>query len=133
MNLFAIAQARLPVSLSATAVRPIALVAVLFLAITATIVLLRVGDQRLSSTHDAAIRRAWQDATKPTNGALTAQAVRGRFNITGGPGGDLTWQVASANELRASLLAADATAIRLREVKITRRGAGFTVSAEQAQ
>ncbi len=112
--------------------RRLTYVAVLIVSALATILLLRAQTQREASLHAAAIRSAWQTDVSPITGSMTEVAVRARFNIVGGgTSGDLTWQVANGNELRASLSALDAAAIKLREVKIARRGAGFTVSAEQ--
>ena len=112
--------------------RRLSCVAILAASVLATIFLLRVQSQREASLHDAAIRDAWQTESSPISGSMTIALVRARFNITGGgAAGDLTWQVASANELRASLAALDLAAAKLREVKIARRGAGFSVSAEQ--
>ena len=112
--------------------RRLAYFAILAASVLATIFLLRAQSQREASIHDAAIRTAWQTEALPISGSMTIAAVRTRFNITGGgAAGDLAWQVANANELRASLSALDRAAVKLREVKIARRGAGFSVSAEQ--
>ena len=112
--------------------RRLSYVAILATSVLATIFLLRAQGQRETSIHDAAIRNAWQTEASPISGNMTIAAVRARFNITGGgAAGDLMWQVANANELRASLAALDLAAVKLREVKIARRGAGFSVSAEQ--
>ena len=112
--------------------RRLAYVAILATSVLATIFLLRAQIQREASIHDAAIRNAWQTEALPISGSMTIAAVRMRFNITGGgAAGDLAWQVANANELRASLSALDRAAVKLREVRIARRGAGFSVSAEQ--
>lgn len=112
--------------------RRLTYVAVLIVSVLATFFLVRAQTQREANLHDAAIRLAWQSDAAQVAGSMTEVAVRARFNIVGGgTSGDLTWQVANGAELRASLLALDAAAIKLREVKIARRGAGFTVSAEQ--
>lgn len=112
--------------------RRLAYVTILAISVLVTFFLLRVQSQREASIHDAAIRNAWQTEALPISGSTTVAAVRARFNITGGgAAGDLAWQVANANELRASLSALDLAAVKLREVKIARRGAGFSVSAEQ--
>ena len=105
---------------------------ILVISVLATFFLLRAHSQREASMHDAAIRTAWQTEALPISGSMTVTAVRARFNITGGgAAGDLAWQVANATELRASLSALDLAAVKLREVKIARRGAGFSVNAEQ--
>lgn len=112
--------------------RRLAYLVILAASVLATIFLLHAQSQRDASIHDAAIRNAWQTEPMPIRGSMTVAAVRARFNITGGGvAGDLAWQVVNANELRASLLALDLAAVKLHEVKITRRGAGFSVSAGQ--
>ncbi len=125
---------KLPVSatINRLQLRRLVYVAILAASVLVTFFLLRAHAQREASLHDAAIRKAWQTEASPISGSMTVAAVRSRFNITGGgTAEDLAWQVASANELRASLLALDLAAVKLREVKIARRGAGFSVSAEQ--
>ena len=112
--------------------RRLAYLAILTVSLLSTFFLLRAQSQHEASAHDAAIRNAWQTEALPISGSIPVAAVRARFNITGGgAAGDLAWQVANANELRASLSALDLAAVKLREVKIARRGAGFSVSAEQ--
>ena len=112
--------------------RRLVYVAVLAASALLTIFLLRLHSQREVSAHDAAIGNAWQTEALPINGSISVATVRARFNITGGgAAGDLAWQVASVGELRTSLSALDLAGVKLREVKIARRGAGFTVSAEQ--
>ena len=112
--------------------RRLAYVAILAVSVLSTIFLLRAHSQRESIIHDAAIRNAWQTEALPITGPMTVAAVRARFNMTGGgTAGELAWQVANTTELRASLSALDLAAVKLREVKIARRGAGFSVSAEQ--
>lgn len=122
----------LSTSMNRLQLRRLVYVAILAISVLATFFLLRAQNQREASLHDAAIRNAWQTEASPISGSMTAANVRARFNITGGgTAGDLVWQVPSANELRASLSALDLASVKLREVKIARRGAGFTVSAEQ--
>ncbi len=112
--------------------RRLAYVAVLAASVLATIFLLRAQTEHEAILHDAAIRNAWQTEAVPVSGSMTIAAVRARFNISGGgTAGDLAWQVANANELCASLSALELAAVKLREVKVARRGAGFAVSAEQ--
>lgn len=107
-------------------------IAVVLVSVLATIFLLRAHGQREASVFDASVRTGWQTEALPITGSMTIAAVRARFNITGGgTAGDLSWQVPNLTELRASLLALDLAAVKLREVKIARRGAGFIVSAEQ--
>lgn len=113
--------------------RRLTYVAILVVSVMATILLLRAQSRAEANAHDAVIRNAWQTEALPLSGSMTVAAVRLRFKITGGgSAGDLAWQVANANELRASLSALDLAAVKLREVKIARRGAGFSVSAEQS-
>lgn len=119
-------------SMNRLQLRRLAYVAILAISVLVTFFLLHAQSQREMSLHDAAIRNAWQTEALPISGSMTVAAVRARFNITGGgAAGDLAWQVANASELRASLSALDLAAVKLREVKIAQRGAGFSVSAEQ--
>ncbi len=113
-------------------VRRVSYVTILLVSALVTFFLLHAQSQREAGIHDALIRNAWQTEALPISGSMTVAAVRARFNMTGGgAAGDLAWQVANVNELRASLSALDHAAVKLREVKIARRGAGFSVSAEQ--
>lgn len=120
------------IALNRVQVRRSVYIGVVLVSVLATIFLLRAHGQREASRFDASVRNAWQTEALPITGAMTVAAVRTRFNITGGgAAGDLAWQVANVNELRTSLFALDLAAVKLREVKIARRGAGFIVSAEQ--
>ncbi len=125
---------KLPVSatMNRLQLRRLAYAAILAASVLVTLFFLHAQGQREANLHDAAIRNAWQTDASPVGGSMTVAIVRARFNITGGgTGGDLAWQVASASELRASLAALEFAGVKLREVKIARRGAGFSVSAEQ--
>lgn len=109
-------------------------IAVVLASVLATIFLLRAHSQREASLYDTTVRNGWQKQALPISRVMSIAAVRARFSITGGgASGDLVWQVTSIDELRASLLALELAAIKLREVKISRRGAGFAVSAEPTQ
>ena len=120
--------------LSRLQLRRLAYLAMLLVSLLATLFLLRVHGQRDISAYDSAVRTAWQTEASPVTGAMAIAAVRARFNISGGSGaGDLVWQVTNESELRASLSALELATVKLREVKITRRGAGFAVTAEQIQ
>lgn len=122
------------ITLNRVQMRRIVYVVVVLASVLATIFLLRAHRQHEASRYDAAVRGGWQTEALPISGAVSVAAVRARFNIAGGgASGDLVWQVTSVDELRSSLLALDLAGIKLREVKIARRGAGFTVSAEQTQ
>ena len=127
---------KLPVNIARNRVqiRRGAYVAVVVVSVLATIFLHRAYRQLEASRYDASVRNGWQMQALPKSDAMSVAAVRTRFNITGGgAAGDLAWQVATVDELRASLLALELAAVKLREVKISRRGAGFTVSAEPTQ
>ena len=127
---------KLPANIAPNPVQIRRIVSIVSIAVSilATFFLQRAHSQREASEHDAAVRNAWQTVVSPVGGAMSIAAVRARFNITGGgAAGDLVWQVASVDELRTSLLALEFASVRLREVKIARRGAGFTVIAEQTQ
>lgn len=112
--------------------RRIVYVVLVMVSVLATMFLLRVHSRQEASAYEATVRNAWQKETMPISGAMNLSAVRARFNIAGGgASGDLVWQVTSVDELRSSLLALDLAGIKLREVKLARRGSGFTISAEQ--
>ena len=122
------------IALNPVQIRRIVSIVSIAVSILATFFLQRAHSQREANGHAAAVRSAWQTVVSPVGGAMSIAAVRARFNITGGgAAGDLVWQVASVDELRTSLLALEFASVRLREVKIARRGAGFTVIAEQMQ
>jgi len=102
-------------------------------AAAAALTLLSARERAVARAQDAAIQTAWQMATPLTGPALTRDALFARFGIKqGSANADMSWQVASLAELRASLLAFDLAQVRLTQVKITRSGAGFVVSAERA-
>ena len=127
---------KLPANIAPNPVQIRRIVSIVSIAVSilATFFLQRAHSQREANGHAAAVRSAWQTVVSPVGGAMSIAAVRARFNITGGgAAGDLVWQVASVDELRTSLLALEFASVRLREVKIARRGAGFTVIAEQTQ
>lgn len=125
-----------PLSLSALpphVIRRCVYAAITVIAIIATLLLLSARERRLVSASDAGVQAAWQSATPLAGAALTREALLTRFAIKqGSANGDLSWQTASLAELRASLLAFDLAQIRLTQVKVTRSGAGFMVTAERA-
>ena len=106
------------------------------IAIVATIAalaLLSARERTVARAQDAATQTAWQMATPLAGPALTRDALFARFGIKqASANADLSWQVASPAELRASLLAFDLAQIRLTQVRITRSGAGFVIAAERA-
>ena len=120
-------------SLPSHVIRRCAYAAVTVIAIIATLLLQSARERSLERAHDARIQAVWQTATPLAGPALTREALLARFAIKqGGTTGDLSWQAASLAELRASLLAFDLAQIRLTQVKVTRSGAAFVVTAERA-
>ena len=102
-------------------------------AAVAALALLSARERAVIRAQDAAIQTAWQMATPLTGPAVTRDALFSRFGIKqASANADMSWQVASLAELRASLLAFDLAQVRLTQVKVTRSGAGFVVSAERA-
>jgi len=103
------------------------------LAVIITLVMLSARERAVVRVQDTAMQAAWQSATAPVGPPLTREALLARFAIRqGGATGDLNWQAASLAELRASLLAFDLAQLRLTQVKVTRSGTGFVVTAELA-
>ena len=99
----------------------------------ATLVLVSAHDRAAALARDAAVQSAWQTSGVSTATPAVPEAVYSRFNMKAtAANADLAWQAATAVELRASLRALDAAQIRLAQVKITRSGTGFLVSAERA-
>lgn len=103
------------------------------IAVVVTLVLLAARDRALVRAQGAAVLNSWQTAQPLAGGPLTADALYARFGIKqASANSEMNWQVASVSELRASLIAFDLAQIRLTQVKITRSGAGFVVTAERA-
>lgn len=108
-------------------------VAVTIFSIAATLVLLSANDRATTRARDAAIQSSWQANAAPLPAPTSPEAVYSRFNIkAAAANADLTWQANSSNELRASLRALDAAQIKVAQIKITRNGTNFLVSAERA-
>lgn len=102
-------------------------------AVIVALALLSAHERARVQAHDAAMQNAWQATTPTTAPPLTREALLARFAVRQASAtGDLSWQVASLAELRASLLAFDLAQIRLTQVKVARNGAGFAVTAERA-
>lgn len=110
-----------------------------------SVLLLQASERRQTQAIDLATRNAWRThqsgagagnaATSPTPDAVIARfAMRSdtRSGSAGSGGAPLTWQVASAADLRSSLAALSASGVRLAQVNVTRNGAGFAVTAERA-
>ena len=113
--------------------RRVAYVAVIVLCVVATRMLIAANDRATSRAHDAAIQSSWQTNAAPLPAPTSPEAVYSRFNMrAAAANADLTWQANSSNELRASLRALDAAEIKTSQIKITRGGTNFLVSAERA-
>ena len=113
--------------------RRAAYLGVIVFCVAATLALVSAHDRAAALARDAAVQSAWQTSGVSTATPATPEAVYSRFNIkAAAANADLAWQAATATELRASLRALDAAQIKLAQVKITRSGTGFLVSAERA-
>lgn len=122
-------------SLSANPVlfRRAAYIAVITFCIAATLALLSANDRATTRARDTATRSSWQTNAARLLAPTSAEAVYRRFNIkAAAANADLSWQANSTNELRASLRALDAAQIKVAQIKITRNGTNFLVSAERA-
>ena len=113
--------------------RRAAYVAVIALCVTATLMLSSASERATTRAHDTAIQSSWQANAAPPPAPASPEAVYNRFNMkSAASNADLVWQANSSNELRASLRALDAAQIKVAQVKITRSGTNFLVSAERA-
>ena len=113
--------------------RRAAYVAVIVGCVAATLMLVSATDRSTSRARDIAIESAWQVNAALLPAKASPEAIYSRFNIkAAAANADLTWQANSSNELRASLRALDAAQIKTAQVKITRSGANFMVTAERA-
>ena len=113
--------------------RRAAYLGVIVFCVAATLALVSAHDRAAALARDAAVQSAWQLNGVSTGTSATSDAVYSRFNMkAAAANADLAWQAATATELRASLRALDAAQIKLAQVKITRSGTGFLVSAERA-
>lgn len=122
-----------PLSAHPLLLRRAVYVAVTIFSIAATLVLLSANDRATTRARDAAIQSSWQANAAPLPAPTSPEAVYSRFNIkAAAANADLTWQANSSNELRASLRALDAAQIKVAQIKITRNGTNFLVSAERA-
>ena len=120
-------------SASPLLLRRAAYVAVIVGCVAATLMLVSATDRSTSRARDIAIESAWQVNAALLPAKASPEAVYSRFNIkAAAANADLTWQVGSSSELRASLRALDAAQIKTAQVKITRSGANFMVTAERA-
>ena len=121
--------------ISAQQLRRAAWVAAMLVAIAVTIMLLGLRDRAVMRNLDAATQTAWLLAPSPGNTTvmLNADIVFARFKIKQASGStDISWTATTASELRTSLMALELARIRLTQVKITRSGQAFIVSAERA-
>jgi cytochrome bd-type quinol oxidase subunit 2 len=99
--------------------------------IAATLMLVSAHDRAAARAREAATRAAWQTAP-PVATLVAPEAVYSRFGIKAVANADLSWQAASAGDLRAGLHALDAAQVKLSNVKVVRNGSAFNVNAERA-
>jgi hypothetical protein len=108
-------------------------VAIIVFCIAATLMLISANDRATAHVRDVAIQSSWQANAVAPIAQTSPETVYSRFNmLAAAVNADLTWQAHSTNELRASLRALDAAQIKLVQVKITRSGTNFLVTAERA-
>ena len=113
--------------------RRAAYVAGILFCVAASLTLIAATERANARARDAWVQSAWQVAAAPLPTQASLDAVYARFNIkAASANADLTWQANSSSELRASLRALDAAQIKLAQVKITRSGPNFLVSAERS-
>ena len=103
------------------------------LCVAATLALVSASDRAGALARDAAVQSSWQSGATSPEAQTSPDAVFSRFNMKSATtSADLIWQATSASELRTSLRALDAAQIKLVQVKVTRSGANFLVTAERA-
>ena len=113
--------------------RRAAYVAVIVFCIAATLMLISASDRATTRARDLATQSSWQATAAPLLAKASPEAIYSRFNMkAAAANADLTWQANSSNELRGSLRALDAALIKVAQVKITRSGANYMVTAERA-
>ncbi len=113
--------------------RRAAYVAVIVGCVAATLILVSATERSTSRARDIGIQSAWQANAALLAAKASPEAIYSRFSMkAAAANADLTWQVSAGNELRASLRALDAAGIKVAQVKITRNGANFMVTAERA-
>lgn len=113
--------------------RRAAYVAVIVFCIAATLMLISASDRATTRARDLATQSSWQANPAPLLAKASPEAIYSRFNMkAAAANADLTWQANSSNELRGSLRALDAALIKVAQVKITRSGANYMVTAERA-
>jgi hypothetical protein len=101
-------------------------------AVAAMVTLSTLHDRASARSREAAAALAWRSTITAPAATPNALAVYSRFNINTAANADLTWQSASAAELRASLRALDDAQVKLAQVKVKRSGSNFVVNAERA-
>lgn len=107
--------------------------AVVVLCAVATLTLTAATNRSRDMARDAAVQAAWRANAGMTGVPTDPQAVYLRFNIKATTANaDLAWQVSSAAQLRASLRSLDAANVNLSQVKVSRNGINYVVSAERA-
>lgn len=114
-------------------VRRLSWAAVCVLCVLATFALSRATDRAQEIARTNAVQSAWRASASVAAVPTDPQAVYRRFGIKPATANaDLTWQVNSASELRASLRALDAANVNLSQAKVSRSGAVFVITAERA-
>jgi uncharacterized protein YggE len=103
--------------------------------VAGTLALLSARERAVAKAGEASVNAAWQTSLATGRAATSTppEVAFSRFNIKqAAANADLAWQATSASELRASLRALDAAQIKVSQIKITRSGVNFLVTAERA-
>ena len=117
------------------AIRRLGFCALIAFCVVASLALQSATERATAQANDSAVKAAWQalPAAQSPSGPSTPEATLARLNIKqAAANAELTWQAASDTELRSGLRALDAAQIKLTQVKFTRSGAGYLVTAERA-
>jgi hypothetical protein len=119
-------------SMDKRTLRRIALLAATLIAVVGTLLLLRAVSSFNVSRVDQTIAQAWQTSGS-TSAKRSIDAVAVQWGMQRQKSADqnaLAWSVADMRDLRASLLALDSTQTRIQKISVTKRDAGFAVTAE---
>jgi hypothetical protein len=119
-------------SLDRRTVRRVALVVATTLLALAAFYLHSLASARHANARDAATRAAWQSSGN-TAAAISLDAFVATWAAQRAKSAEqttLSWSVRDARDLRASLLALDATRIAVQRVNVNKRDNGYSVSVE---
>jgi hypothetical protein len=132
MKAIAINLSRSGASVDRRVVRRIALVVVTALFTLLAFYLHSLASAHHASARDAASRAAWQSSGN-TAAAISLDAFVATWAAQRAKSAEqttLSWSVRDARDLRASLLALDATRVAVQRVNVNKRDNGYSVSVE---